>query len=282
MILLDGKKLADVQRVKLQKRIAMLEKKGLKPGLAIIMVGEHPASTVYVKNKQRLCQELGLNFYLAEFKAAAALGEIKKKIEALNKNKKVHGIIVQLPLPNKLDPIELISAIDPHKDVDGLHPLNIGLLPFGKELFVPATPKGVLALLQKYKISVAGKQVVIVGFGYVAGLPLALLLTRAKATITIAQDQTRNLAEVIKSADIIISAVGHPGLIKGSMVKSGVVAIDVGITKKGNGWVGDIDFATVSRKAKYLTPVPGGVGPLTVTSLIDNLITAAEYWGRGV
>lgn len=277
MILLDGRKLAARQKISLQKKIATLKRRGIIPGLAIVMVGNYPASVVYVRNKQRLCNDLGLNFYLAEFKAAAASIQIKKKIQALNKDKKIHGIIIQLPLPAKLDPVELIAEIDPHKDIDGLHPVNIGRLPFGKEWFVPATPKGVMALLRHYKIPIAGKRAVVVGFGYVAGMPLSLLLARAKATVTIVQDQTADLAKLLKDADIIVSAVGHPGLIKGNMIKTGAAVIDVGITKQGNNWVGDVDFASVAKKAAYLTPVPGGVGPLTVSSLIDNLIIAAEY-----
>lgn len=279
MIILDGKKLATEQQVKLRSRINILKSKGIVPGLAIVVVGNNPASAVYIKNKQKLCEELGLNFYLADFPNSASADQIKQKILSLNKHPKVHGIIVQLPLPAKLDQVDLISTIDPRKDVDGLHPINVGLLALGKELFTPATPKGVMDLLHKYKISVTGKNVVIVGFGYVAGMPLSLILARAKATVTIAQDKTKtpDLVKLLKSADIVISAVGKPGLIKGSMVKSGVVVIDIGITKQGSNWVGDADFATVSKKAKYLTPVPGGVGPLTVSALISNLISSAEY-----
>lgn len=277
MILLDGKQLAAEQKEKLRKRIAVLKKRGVTPGLAVVMVGQHPASAIYIRNKQKLCADLGLNFYLTEFKASATAERIKKKIGELNKDKKVHGIIIQLPLPAKLNPLDLISAVDPKKDVDGLHPMNIGLLPSGGELFVPATPKGVIALLQKYKIPVGGRKIVVVGCGYVAGLPLSLLLARAKATVTIAQDETKDLIELLKRADIVISAVGRPGLIKGTMIKAGATVIDIGITKKGDQWVGDVDFSSVSRKARYLTPVPGGVGPLTVSALIDNLVTAAEY-----
>lgn len=279
MILLDGKKLAAEQQDKLQKRIGALRARGIIPGLAIVMVGKDPASAIYVKNKQKLCNELGLNFYLAELKATISMEQIKRKIRELNQNPKIHGIIVQLPLPKKLNPLDLISEISPRKDVDGLHPINIGRLPFGRELFMPATPKGVLALLQKYKIPVTGKHVVIVGFGYIAGMPLALLLARAKATVTIAQDQTKDLATHLKTADVIVSAVGKPGLIKGSMIKSGATIIDIGITKKGDRWLGDAETVSVAKRAKYLTPVPGGVGPLTVSALIDNLVTAAEYSG---
>ncbi|MFA5966913.1 MAG: bifunctional 5,10-methylenetetrahydrofolate dehydrogenase/5,10-methenyltetrahydrofolate cyclohydrolase [Patescibacteria group bacterium] len=277
MILLDGKKLALAQNKKLQQRIKVLRQKGIIPGLAVILVGQDPASAVYVRNKQRLCHDSGINFYLTELSQSTPAEQIKKKISELNKNKKVHGIIIQLPLPAKLDPLALISAIDPQKDVDGLHPMNMGLLPFGKELFVPATPKGVIDLLQKYKIPVVGKKAVVVGFGYVAGLPLSLLLARAKATVTIAQDKTKDLTKLLQGADIVVSAVGRPGLIKGEMIKAGATVIDVGVTKKGDKWVGDVQFASVSKKAKYLTPVPGGVGPLTVSALLDNVVTAAEY-----
>ncbi len=277
MILLDGKKLAQEQKPKLQKRIAALKQRGITPGLAVVLVGQHPASLVYVKNKEKLCAELGLNFFLAEFKQSATKEQIKQKIGVLNKDKKIHGIIIQLPLPPKLNPLELISEVDPRRDVDGLHPMNMGLLPFGQELFVPATPQGVMALLQKYKITLTGKKVVLVGLGYTAGLPLSLILAHHKATLTIAQDKTSDLPKLLKDADIIISAVGHPGLIKGSMVKTGAVVIDVGITKQGASWVGDVEFKSVAKKAKYLTPVPGGVGPLTVSSLLNNLIAAAEY-----
>ena len=277
MILLDGKELAREQKAKLQKKITVLKKRGVTPGLAIVLVGSDPASLVYVKNKQKLCHELGLNFYLAEFKTGTPDLVIKKKIESLNKDKKVHGIIIQLPLPKKLDPLELISVVAPYKDVDGLHPLNMGLLPFGQEMFMPATPQGVMSLLHKYKIPVVGKRVVIVGFGYVAGLPLSLILARMKATVTIAQDKTDHLADLLKQSDIVISATGKPGLIKGSMIKAGATVIDIGITKKGDKWVGDADIVSVSKKAKFLTPVPGGVGPLTVSALLDNVVTAAEY-----
>lgn len=281
MILLDGKKLAGEQKIKLQKRIAVLKKQGMTPGLAIVLVGQHPASLVYVKNKEKLCAELGLNFFLAEFKQSATKEQIKQKIATLNKDKKIHGIIIQLPLPPKLNPLELISEVDPKKDVDGLHPMNMGLLPFGQELFVPATPQGVMALLQKYKIVLTGKKVVLVGLGYTAGLPLSLMLARHKATLTIVQDRTTHLPEILKTADIVISAVGHPGLIKGHMIKTGAVVVDVGITKQGANWVGDVEFKSVAKRARYLTPVPGGVGPLTVSSLINNLVVAAEYWGTG-
>jgi len=249
----------------------------------MILLDGKKLAAVYIKNKQKLCEDLGINFYLAEFSASATKEQIQKKIYALNRDGKVHGIIVQLPLPAKLDPMELISEIDPRKDVDGLHPLNVGGLPFGRELFVPATPRGIMSLLQKYRIPVTGRSVVVVGFGYTAGMPLSLMLARAKATVTIAQDKTKpqDLTKMLKAADIIISAAGQPGLIKGNMIKAGATVIDVGITKKGKDWVGDVDFASVSKRAKYLTPVPGGVGPLTVSALIANVVDASKYWGAG-
>lgn len=280
MIWLDGKKLAEKQVNQLRKRTINLLNKKIIPTLVIILVGDNPASKVYVHNKQKLCTEIGVKCQIIQLPSTTTAKIIQDKIVFLNKDKNVHGIILQLPLPAKLDANELIPFINPSKDVDGLHPLNIGLLALGEDIFIPATAKGVLSLLKEYKITLAGKNVVIVGYGIVAGAPLSMLLANAKATITIAQDKTKNLNELLKSADIVISAVGQPGLITGAMIKSGAVVIDIGITKKGKNWVGDVDAKTVAKKASYLTPVPGGVGPLTVSALLGNVILAAELLGR--
>lgn len=280
MILLDGKKLADKQIGQLRKRMTDLLNKKITPALAIILVGDNPASKVYVNNKQKLCADIGLDCQIIKMPATSTNKALKDKIILLNRDKKIHGIILQLPLPTKLNANEIIPFISPSKDVDGLHPLNIGLLALGEEVFVPATAKGVMSLLKEYKISLVEKNIVIVGYGMVAGAPLSMILTRAKATVTVAQDRTKDLSKILKVADVIISAVGKPGLITGPMVKSGAVVIDVGITKKGNAWVGDIDTKSVTKKASYLTPVPGGIGPLTVSALIENVILAAELLGR--
>lgn len=276
MVLLDGKKLARKEIAVLKRKTAKLKLRGIVPGLAVIMVGDHPASQVYVRNKQNVCAEIGVAFKLKKFSSTVDQKQLLKEIAKLNRQKNIHGIIVQLPLPKKFDPLKIIAQIDPKKDVDGLHPINLGWLALGNPVFIPATPKGILRLLDEYKIKVLGKQVVVVGFGWVAGMPMSLLLANRLATVTIAQKATKNLAQFTKHADIIISAVGVPNLITVAMVKSGAVVIDAGISKVGNKFVGDCDFAKVSQKTSYITPVPGGVGPLTVSSLIANVITAAE------
>ncbi|MBU1092120.1 bifunctional 5,10-methylenetetrahydrofolate dehydrogenase/5,10-methenyltetrahydrofolate cyclohydrolase [Patescibacteria group bacterium] len=280
MIWLDGKKLAGKQADQLRQRATNLLHKKITPTLAVILVGDNPASKIYVHNKQKLCAEIGVNCKIIQLPATIAAKAIKDKIILLNNDKNIHGIILQLPLPDKLNANELIAYISPSKDVDGLHPLNIGLLASGEGIFIPATPKGILSLFKEYKISIVGKNVVIVGYGAVAGAPLSMLLAKAKATVVIAQDKTKGLNKLTKSADIVISAVGKPGLITGSMIKVGAVVVDVGITKKGKNWVGDIDTKTVAKKAACLTPVPGGVGPLTVSALLSNVILAAELSGR--
>lgn len=281
MIWLDGKKLAEKQIKQLRRRTINLLNKKITPKLAIILVGDNPASKVYVHNKQKLCAEIGADCQIVRLSASTTSKIIKDKIILLNNDKNIHGIIVQLPLPSKLNANALISYISPSKDVDGLHPLNVGLLALGENVFIPATAKGIISLLKEYKIVLTGKNVVIVGYGAVAGAPLSMLLAQAKATVTIAQDKTKDLGGMINSADIVISAVGKPGLITGSMIKAGAVVVDVGITKKSKNWVGDIDAKSVAKKAGYLTPVPGGVGPLTVNSLLDNVILAAELLSRG-
>ncbi|HCR41755.1 TPA: bifunctional methylenetetrahydrofolate dehydrogenase/methenyltetrahydrofolate cyclohydrolase [Patescibacteria group bacterium] len=280
MIWLDGKKLAEKQIKQLRRRIDALRHKKIIPTLAIILIGDHPASKIYVHNKQKLCAEIGVKCEVIKLSSTVTAKAVKDKINLLNRNKDLHGIILQLPLPSKLNTQDLVTYIDPSKDVDGLHPLNVGLLALGEEVFIPATPKGVLSLLKEYNIPIVGKNVVVVGYGAVAGAPLSRLLARAKATVTIAQDKTKDLRRVLKSADLVISAVGQPGLITGAMIKSGAVVVDVGITKQGKDWVGDIETKTVAKHAGYLTPVPGGVGPLTVSALIENVVLAAELSGR--
>lgn len=280
MILLDGKKLANKQIGQLRKRATDLLNKKITPTLAIILVGDNPASKIYVNNKQKLCAEVGVDCEIIKLPTTITSKALEDEILLLNKDKKTHGIIVQLPLPTKFNANEITSFVSPSKDVDGLHPLNVGLLALGQGIFVPATAKGVMSLLKEYKISLVEKNIVIVGYGMVAGAPLSMILTRAKATVTVAQDRTKDLSKILKAADIVISAVGKPGLITGSMVKPGAVVVDIGITKKGNDWVGDVDAKSVAKKASYLTPVPGGVGPLTVSALIENVILAAELSSR--
>lgn len=276
MILLDGKKLAAEQYLSLQRKVARLKQRGTTPGLAIVMVGATPDSRIYVEKKRQLCKKLGLNFWLKDFSAKVSKKAIFSAITAFNHNRKVHGIIVQLPVPKKFDTIKLINAIEPRKDVDGLCAENLGLLELGQPRFIPATALGIWQLIEKYKIPLAGKDVTVVGFGKVAGMPISILLANLKSTVTIVNESTKNLKDKTLSADILITAAGRPYLIKGSMIKKGAAVIDAGISQLGNRFVGDVEFNSAAKRAKYLTPVPGGVGPLTVSALISNVVQAAR------
>lgn len=268
--------MADSLLPSFRRRVASLNARGTTPGLAVVIVAGNSASEIYVRNKKDLCEKLGINFKLYRLSSKASPEKIARTILALNSDSKVHGIILQLPLPAGIDIVPLVSMVSPLKDSDGLHPFNMGLLAMGRPMFVPATAQGVFNLLGHYKIKVMGKQVLMVGFGAVTGMPISLMLANQKATVTIAQDATKNLKELTLKADIIITAVGKPKLIKANMVKKGVVVVDAGSSKLRGKFVGDVDFAGVSKKARYITPVPGGVGPLTVSSLIANVIRAAE------
>lgn len=276
MMLLDGKKVALLQHKAFRRQVVALNKKGITPSLAIVMIGEHPASQVYVRNKRMLCEKVGIEFQLKKLKSTVSEVAVVREIQKLNRNEKIHGIILQLPVPKKLNVLHIILSIDPTKDVDGLHPVNLGLLASGKPLFIPATPKGILELLDHYKIELKGKNIVVVGFGQVVGMPLSLLLAQRQATVTITHDATKNLKDFTSRADILITAAGSPKLIKANMIKQGAVVIDAGISKLGKKFVGDVDFILVSRKAKYITPVPGGIGPMTVSALISNVIQSAK------
>lgn len=274
--ILDGKQLANNLNDKLKRKVGKLKRLGIVPGLAVILVGNNPASSVYVRNKQIVSKYLGLNFYLKKFNSTVSNKTLFLEIKKLNKDKKVHGIILQLPLPKKLDTFKLLLAIDPLKDVDGLHPVNLGLLALNKPMFIPATPKGIIDILNHYNIRIKSRHVVLIGFGKVVGMPLSLLLANHQATVSIAQDTTWHLDRLTKQADILITATGKPKLIKGNMLKKGVVIIDAGISKVKSKFVGDVDEKSASLIAKYITPVPGGVGPMTVSSLMHNVIISAS------
>ncbi|MBU1083194.1 bifunctional 5,10-methylenetetrahydrofolate dehydrogenase/5,10-methenyltetrahydrofolate cyclohydrolase [Patescibacteria group bacterium] len=276
MILFNGKKLADSSITAFRRQIKSLSTKGIIPGLAVVMVEGNSASEIYVRNKKDLCEKLGIKFKLHRLASKSSPEKIARTILALNQDPKVHGIILQLPLPAGIDMVPLVSLISPLKDSDGLHPFNMGLLAMGRPMFVPATAQGIFKLIDAYKIKVKGKRVLMIGFGAVAGMPISLMLANRKATVTIAQDATKDLKTIALKADVIITAVGKPKLIKANMVKRGVIVIDAGSSKLRGKLAGDVDFANVSKKAKYLTPVPGGVGPLTVSSLVANVLRAAE------
>jgi len=274
--ILDGKKLANDLKKVLALRVKKLLKEGITPGLAIILVGDNPASKVYVNNKCQVCEELGINCEIIELPKTATNKKVLSIIDRLNKDRKIHGIVLQLPVPKQLNVAQLLFALDPLKDVDGLHPVNLGMLAQGKSLFVPATPLGILKLLEYYKISVKGKHVVIVGYGQVVGMPLSLSLASRQATVSVAQEATKNLSKLTNQADILITATGQPGLIKASMVKNKAVVVDAGTSKVKGKFVGDVDFASVSKKVAYITPTPGGVGPMTVISLVENVVISAS------
>ncbi len=275
---IDGNAVARHVRSVWKTRVDVLKARGVTPGLAVIIVGDSPASRIYVRNKVKACGEVGLHSETHEFPANAAEPMIITRIEELNRNPKIHGILVQLPLPPQLETRRLLGAISIEKDVDGFHLYNVGGLVVGENnIFPPCTPYGVQCLLEYEKIPIEGQNVVVVGASNIVGKPMALMLMAKDATVSICHIKTRDLAQYTILADILIVAAGCPGLITAPMVKRGAVVIDVGINRLPNGTLaGDVDFAGVKDKASYITPVPGGVGPMTVTMLICNTVAAAE------
>ncbi|PIX05169.1 MAG: bifunctional methylenetetrahydrofolate dehydrogenase/methenyltetrahydrofolate cyclohydrolase FolD, partial [Gallionellales bacterium CG_4_8_14_3_um_filter_54_18] len=258
-------------------RADALKARGVTPGMAVIIVGSDPASKVYVAGKVRACAELGLHSIHVEFPEDTSEAVLLAKIDELNHDPKIHGLLVQLPLPKHLDAHKVIEAINPDKDVDGFHEKNIGALVTGETPFPSCTPYGVMVMLEKTGIRVEGKHAVVVGRSNIVGKPMALLLLHKNATVTICTSKTVDLAKHTRDADILVAAVGRPNFITGDMVKPGAVVIDVGINRTADGKLcGDVDFASVKQVAGYLTPVPGGVGPMTITMLVANTVRAAE------
>jgi methylenetetrahydrofolate dehydrogenase (NADP+)/methenyltetrahydrofolate cyclohydrolase len=276
--LLDGKAIARQIREGIKPRVAALRsKRGITPGLAVILVGRNPASRLYVNNKIKACAEVGIRSALHEFPADADATAVVEQIKRLNADPDVHGILVQLPLPAHHDIQAVLRTIAVEKDVDGFHLYNVGGLILGETVFPPCTPYGVMKLLDSAGIEVAGKNVTIVGASNIVGKPMALMMLKREATVAICHVHTRDLAQYTILADILVVAAGVPNLILPQMVRTGAVVIDVGINRLSDGrLVGDIDFAGVSRKAAYITPVPGGIGPMTVTMLLENTVVAAE------
>ncbi|MEB3309624.1 MAG: bifunctional methylenetetrahydrofolate dehydrogenase/methenyltetrahydrofolate cyclohydrolase FolD [Snowella sp.] len=280
--ILDGKALAQKIQQNLKTEIeTLLPRIGRSPGLAVLMVGDNPASAVYVRNKEKACEKIGMRSFGKHFPANTTQEELTAAIEALNQDPNVDGILVQLPLPPHLDSVALLHTIAPEKDADGLHPVNLGHLVRGEAGLRSCTPAGVMRLLEEYNIEVAGKQAIVIGRSILVGKPLALMLLEKNATVTIAHSRTQNLAELTRQADIVVGAVGQPELIKANMVKPGAVVIDVGINRvedsSGNArLVGDVDFAAVAPIASYITPVPGGIGPMTVAMLLQNTVQSYQ------
>ena len=276
MVLLDGKTLAKEKRENLKKKVEELKKKeGIIPGLAIIRVGNDPASEIYVRNKLKACQEVGIYAVEKHFNEEVNEQEIIDMIEFFNQDKTIDGILVQSPLPKKLNEKKIVSYILGSKDVDGFGINNLGHLLANQEQVLAATPLGILHLLEKYKIPIASKKVLIIGRSQIVGRPLAIMFLNRDATVTIAHSKTKNLKELTLQADILISAVGHPRFITEDMVKEGTVCIDVGINRENGHVIGDMDFEKIKEKASYITPVPGGVGPMTIVTLLENVYELA-------
>ena len=282
--IIDGKALAKRLRGKFRERVEALISKGVQPGLAVILVGENPASKVYVGNKVKACEECGVESFRHTLPADAPEADLLALIQRLNADASVHGILVQLPLPPHIDVRRVLEAIAVDKDVDGFHLYNVGGLVVGNSIFPPCTPYGVELLLETTGVEVAGKNVVIVGASNIVGKPMALMLLQKEATVTVCHAKTRDLAQHTILADILIVAAGKPGLIVPQMVRQGAIVIDVGINRLAdNSIVGDVDFEGVKKKASWITPVPGGVGPMTVTMLIENTLRSAEMrLGKGL
>jgi len=285
--IIDGRQIAAQMREELKQRIAVLRQRGIQPGLAVILAGDDPASQSYVKSKAKACAEIGIYSVDNRLPAAVSEEELLSRIEQFNRNERVHGILVQLPLPEHIDEVRVLMAISPEKDVDGFHPVNVGKMVIGQRCFLPCTPHGIVQMLVRSGVQLEGAEVVIVGRSNIVGKPLANLLIQksrlGNATVTVCHTKTRNLAEHVQRADIVIAAAGRPRTITAEMVREGAVVIDVGVNrvedpaaKNGYRLVGDVDFESVQQKASMITPVPGGVGPMTITMLLYNTVESAE------
>jgi methylenetetrahydrofolate dehydrogenase (NADP+) / methenyltetrahydrofolate cyclohydrolase len=280
MALLDGKLLAAELRAELAPRVAaFVQAHGRKPGLDVVLVGEDPASVVYTRNKEKAAQDLGMRSTLHRLPKAATQAEVLARIESLNSDDAVDGILVQLPLPEGLDPTPIVEAVRVDKDVDGFHPVNVGLLSLGRNALVACTPQGCMRLLRG--LDVRGKHTVVIGRSNIVGKPMAQLLLAADATVTVAHSKTRGLPELCQTADILVAAIGRPEFVRGSWIKPGAIVLDVGINRvDGEGGksrlVGDVAFAEAEAIASYISPVPGGVGPMTIACLLANTLQAAE------
>jgi methylenetetrahydrofolate dehydrogenase (NADP+)/methenyltetrahydrofolate cyclohydrolase len=285
--LIDGKVVAKSIKKTLKPRIAALAEAGTTPGLATVLVGDDPASMTYVGSKARACEKLGMYSEVIRKNAGISQEELVSIVRSLNENPKIHGILVQSPLPSHMNELAVTLTIDPAKDVDGFHPYNVGMMLIGRGDLLPCTPHGIIKLLEYYEIDPAGKEVVVVGRSNIVGKPVAALLMQkgemANATVTVAHSRSKNLVDITRRADILVAAIGRAEFIKAEMVKQGAVVIDVGVNRvddadaeKGYRLVGDVDFDRCREKTSYITPVPGGVGPMTIAMLMANTVTAAE------
>jgi methylenetetrahydrofolate dehydrogenase (NADP+)/methenyltetrahydrofolate cyclohydrolase len=276
--LIDGKALAQTIRDRIARDVADLQvRSGIRPGLAAILVGDDPASKLYVKNKQKACDTAGI--YVDEHKlpATTTQAELLALIEKVNADPNVHGILVQLPLPKQIDSKVILDAVDPHKDADGFHPYNMGRLVEGMAMFTPCTPKGVIKMIESTGVTIEGKRAVVVGRSNIVGKPAALLLMHRHATVTVCHSKTQDLPGVCRAAEILVVAIGKAKFVTADMVREGAVVVDVGVNRLADGtFVGDVDFGPVSERASWISPVPGGVGPMTIAMLLDNTLESAK------
>lgn len=275
--IIDGKEVSASVKEGVKTQVAALNKDGVKVGLAVIIVGDNPASRTYVNNKKKACEAVGIESYEYALSESTTMNELLSLINKLNNDKNVNGILCQLPLPDGLDEKKIIETISPEKDVDAFHAVNTGHIMIGDYHFLPCTPAGIMEMLKYYNIKVAGKECVVIGRSNIVGKPMAMLLLQQNGTVTICHSKTQNLKEVALRADILVAAVGIPYFVTADMVKDGAVVIDVGMDRNKEGKLcGDVDFIEVEKKASYITPVPGGVGPMTIATLLKNTVTAAR------
>ena len=281
MEIIDGKKLAKTTRENLRLEVEELKENGINPKLAVIMVGNNSASQIYVRNKSRACDEVGIEFEEYLLPATTEQSELLNLIDKLNKQEDINGILLQSPIPDGLDINVAFRKISPEKDVDGFHPVNVGKLVLGQDTFVSCTPYGIMRMFEAYNIDLEGKNAVVIGRSNIVGKPMSHCLLNKNATVTICHSRTKNLAEITKRADILVAAIGKAEFVKADMVKEGAVVIDVGINRTEEGKLkGDVDFENVSKKASYITPVPGGVGPMTIAMLMNNVVKAAKMQNK--
>jgi len=275
--IIDGKVIAAKVRERIGATVATLKQQGITPGLAVVLVGDDPASRVYVGMKKKMCLELGMYSADHELPETTTEADLLTLIEKLNADERVHGILVQLPLPDHIDTEQVLEAISPDKDADGFHPYNVGRLAIGKPTFQPCTPYGVMVILDEIGYDLKGKEVVVVGRSNIVGKPVALMCLSRHATVTICHSRTQNLPDVVRRADVVIAAVGKAEMVKGDWIKPGAVVIDVGINRVGEKkLVGDVEYAAAAERASAITPVPGGVGPMTIAMLLQNTLEAAQ------
>ena len=281
MEIIDGKSLAASVRESLKSEVQKLKKKGITPNLAVILVGEDKASQIYVKNKSKACLEVGINYEEFFLTNDTTMEQLLALIDRLNEREDIHGILLQSPMPKHLNIDEAFERISPKKDVDGFNPVNVGKLCLNQEGFVSCTPAGIMKMFEKYNIDIEGKSAVVLGRSNIVGKPMSLCLLNKDATVTICHSKTQNLAEITRNADIIVVALGKAKFLTKDMVKEGAIIIDVGIDRTENGLVGDVDFENVKEVASYITPVPGGVGPMTVAMLMSNVVKSAKNFIGG-